>query len=127
MDQHQGHKELLQFFIDKDGGITLNDCEIVTEKVDAILTMENLVDCAYILEVSSPGPKRVLKKAEHFKKFIGSRARIYLKVPLENRGCFTGLIASAEDKSFVLDDGTNKFTFAYEDIKKANLAPESDF
>ena len=125
--QHQGSKELLQFFVDKEGGITLNDCEILTKKIDAVLEMENLVDGAYILEVSSPGIKRVLKKPEHFKKFVGERACVFLKTPLEKRGRFTGLIESANDKEFVIDDGTNKFTFTYDNIKKANLDPVTEF
>ena len=90
--QHQGSKELLQFFVDKEGGISLNDCELLTKKIDSVLTMEDLVEGAYILEVSSPGIKRVLKKPEHFKRFVGERACIYLKTPLEKRGRFTGLI-----------------------------------
>ena len=69
--QHQGSKELLQFFVDKEGGISLNDCELLTKKIDSVLTMEDLVEGAYILEVSSPGIKRVLKKPEHFKRFVG--------------------------------------------------------
>lgn len=125
--QHQGSKELLQFFVDKEGGITLNDCEILTKKIDAVLEMENLVDGAYILEVSSPGIKRVLKKPEHFKKFVGERACVFLKTPLEKRGRFTGLIESANDKEFVIDDGTNKFTFTYDNVKKANLDPVTEF
>ena len=125
--QHQGSKELLQFFVDKEGGISLNDCELLTKKIDSVLTMEDLVEGAYILEVSSPGIKRVLKKPEHFKRFVGERACIYLKTPLEKRGRFTGLIESANDKDFVLDDGTNKFTFAYSDVKKANLDPVTEF
>ena len=119
--QHQGSKELLQFFVDKESGISLNDCEILTKKIDSVLTMENLIDGSYILEVSSPGIKRVLKKPEHFKRFVGERACIYLKTPLEKRGRFTGLIESANDKDFVLDDGTNKYTFTYDNVKKANF------
>ena len=125
--QHQGSKELLQFFVDKEGGITLNDCEILTKKIDAVLEMENLIDGAYILEVSSPGIKRVLKKPAHFKRFIGERARIFTKQPIENRATFTGIIEEADDKKIVLFDGTTRFNFNYEDIKKANLDPVVEF
>ena len=102
--QHQGKKKLLQFFVDQVGGVTLDDCGELTDKIDSILEMENLIDGAYILEVSSPGVQRVLKKPAHFKRFVGQRAKIVLKVPLEGRGSFTGVIASAEDDAFVLDD-----------------------
>ena len=125
--QNQGKKKLLQFFVDKIGGITLDDCGELTDKIDAVLEMENLIDGAYILEVSSPGVHRVLKKPAHFKQFITQRVKIVLKVPLEGRGFFTGVIASADDTGFVLDDGTNQYRFAYDNIKKANLDPVLEF
>ncbi len=125
--QHQGKKKLFQFFVDKVGGVTLDDCGALTDKIDAILEMENLVEGAYILEVSSPGVQRVLKKPAHFKQFISQRVKIVLKVPLDGRGFFTGVIASADDNGFVLDDGTNQYRFAYDNIKKANLDPVLEF
>ena len=125
--QNQGKKKLLQFFVDKVGGVTLDDCGALTDKIDAILEMENLIEGAYILEVSSPGVHRVLKKPTHFKQFISQRVKIVLKVPLEGRGFFTGVIASADEKEFVLDDGTNQYHFAYDNIKKANLDPVLEF
>lgn len=125
--QNQGRKKLLQFFVDKEGGVNLDDCSALTDKIDSVLEMENLIDGAYILEVSSPGVKRVLKKPAHFKKFINERVRVVLKNPLEGRGFFTGTIASADEDGFVLDDGTNQFNFKYDNIKKANLDPVLEF
>lgn len=125
--QNQGRKKLLQFFVDKEGGVTLDDCSALTNKIDSVLEMENLIDGAYILEVSSPGVHRVLKTPAHFKKFINERVKLVLKVPLEGRGFFTGTIASADDQSFVLADGTNNFNFKYDNIKKANLDPVLEF
>lgn len=125
--QNQGRKKLLQFFVDKDGGVNLDDCARISDQIDGVLEMENLIDGAYILEVSSPGYNRLLKKPAHFKRFIGERAKIYIKTPIENRAFFTGTIENADDDKLVLDDGTNKFTFKYEDIKKANLDPVAEF
>lgn len=125
--QTQGHKKVLQFFVDKKGGVTLDDCGELTDKIDSILEMENLIDGAYVLEVSSPGVQRVLKKPAHFKRFVNERVKIVLKLPLEGRGSFTGIIASAAEDHFVLDDGTNQYKFMYENIKKANLDPVLEF
>jgi len=125
--QNQGKKKLLQFFVDKVGGVTLDDCGELTDKIDSVLEMENLIEGAYILEVSSPGVNRVLKKPAHFKQFLTQRVKITLKVPLEGRGFFTGVIAQADDEGFTLDDGTNQFRFAYDNIKKANLDPVLEF
>ncbi|WP_424244542.1 ribosome maturation factor RimP [Elusimicrobium posterum] len=125
--QNQGSKKLLQFFVDKEGGINLDECEKASREIGSILDMENLIDGAYILEVSSPGIKRVLKKPAHFKKFVGERVKILLKNAIDGRAAFTGLIDSADDASFKLDDGTNQYVFKYEDIKKANLDPVLEF
>lgn len=125
--QNQGRKKLLQFFVDKDGGVNLDDCGKISNQIDSVLEMENLIDGAYILEVSSPGYNRVLKKPAHFKRFIGERAKIFLKQPVENRGYFTGVIAAADDAAVTLDDGTKQYVFKYEDIKKANLDPVVEF
>ena len=125
--QNQGRKKLLQFFIDKEGGVTLDDCSALTDAIDAVLEMENLIEGAYILEVSSPGVKRALKKPAHFKKFVGERIRVIVKTPIEGRGFFTGQLASADDNGFVLDDGTTQFNFKYEDVKKVNLDPVLEF
>lgn len=125
--QNQGRKKVLQFFVDKVGGVTLDDCGELTDKIDAILEMENLVEGAYILEVSSPGINRPLKKPAQYKRFVGERVKIVLKIPLDGRGFFTGVIASADDNGFVLDDGTNQFNFKYDNIKKANLDPVLEF
>lgn len=125
--QNQGRKKVLQFFVDKVGGVTLDDCGELTDKIDAILEMESLIEGAYVLEVSSPGVQRPLKKPAHYKRFVGERVKIVLKIPLEGRGFFTGVIASADDNGFVLDDGTNQFNFKYDNIKKANLDPVLEF
>ena len=126
--QNQGSKKLLQFFVDKDcGGINLDECEKASRLIDSILEMENIIDGAYILEVSSPGVKRVLKKPAHFQKYIGERAHITLKMPIENRANFTGVITAANDTEMTLEDGTTKFIFKYEDIKKAHLDPVLEF
>lgn len=125
--QNQGRKKLLQFFVDKDGGVTLDDCAALTDTIDSILEMENLMEGAYILEVSSPGIKRALKKPAHFKRFVGERIRVIVKNPIEGRGFFTGQLAAADDNGFVLDDGTTQFNFKYEDTKKVNLDPVLEF
>ena len=76
--QNQGRKKLLQFFVDKQGGITLEDCSVLTNKIDSILEMENLIDGAYILEVSSPGVKRALNSKTRWKGAAFSRGPLLL-------------------------------------------------
>lgn len=125
--QTQGHKKVLQFFVDKAGGVTLDDCGELTDKIDAILEMENLIDGAYVLEVSSPGVHRVLNKPQHYQRFVNERVKVILKTPLNGLGFFTGIIALADDNGFVLADGTNNYRFEYDNIKKATLDPVLEF
>lgn len=125
--QNQGRKKLLQFFVDKEGGVTLDDCGEISDKIDSILEMENLIDGAYILEVSSPGVHRVLKKPAHYKRFVNERVKIILKTPLNGLGFFTGNITVADDTGFTLADGSNTYRFEYDNIKKAMLDPVLEF
>ena len=101
--QHQGHKAVLQFILDKIGCITLYDFSELTDKIDSLLEMENLISGAYVLEVSSPGVNCVLKKPEHFKRFTGDRVKVI-------EGPFKGLVGNVKrikkDRKFVITIGT---------------------
>lgn len=95
---------VLRIFIDKPGGVTLDDCEKVSRQVSTILDVEDVVpDAAYHLEVSSPGLDRKLTKPSDFERFAGRKAKIRLKVPLDGRQQFTGLLAGYEDGRVVLE------------------------
>jgi ribosome maturation factor RimP len=122
------NKTLLRFFIDKkEGKITLNDCQKMSDIIGGVLDMEQAVTGAYVLEVSSPGVYRPLTKPEHFKRFAGENVKIELKHPLGAQHNFAGIIVSSDDKGFTLNDGSKKHTFEYANIKKARLNPEVKF
>jgi len=71
-----GGRWLLRIYIDKDGGITIGDCERVSREVERILDVEDIIDHPYTLEVSSPGLTRALKKKSDFERYKGKRCRI---------------------------------------------------
>src|SRR5271167_2420313 len=85
---HEGGRWVLRFFLDKTGGITLGDCEYLSNRIGAALDITDLLPESYVLEVSSPGVNRALKKDRDFKKFIGSRIQLWLKVPESGRRHF---------------------------------------
>lgn len=119
-----GKKSMLQFFLDKiEGGITLDDCERMSEKIGSVLDVSNLVDGAYVLEVSSPGMDRVLKKESHFLRFMGQRARIRLKLPLEGSRVYYGNITEFKDGCVVIADSMRTYRFPLSDIEEARLDP----
>lgn len=122
------NKVIVQLFIDKQSGkIMLDDCQKMSEIIGGVLDMEQALTGAYVLEVSSPGVRRPLTKPEHFKKFKGIRIKLELKIPIENRHNFTGIIADSDKDGFTLDDGTSKFNFKYDAVKKVRLDPVLDF
>jgi len=74
--QRESRGWVLRFFLDKDGGINLDDCAAVSREISAILDVEDVIGTAYTLEVSSPGLDRPLKKAQDFERFAGQQAKI---------------------------------------------------
>ena len=102
--QNQGKKKLLQFFVDKIGGITLDDCGALTDKIDAVLEMENLIEGAYILEVSSPGIDRVLRKPRDLVREQGKAVDVTLYAPMDGKKNLTGVLTGFDGEKFTLDD-----------------------
>jgi ribosome maturation factor RimP len=118
-------KALLRVFIEKDGGITIDDCALVSREVEAVLDVEDPIPWSYVLEVSSPGLDRPLKKPEDFKRFSGSKVRVVTREPLENQTFFTGKIAEARGDAVVLLLPKNKeIIIPYNNISKARLEVE---
>ena len=120
---------VLRLFIDKEGGVTLDDCATVSRLVGDLLDAEGLsdaIDGRYRLEVSSPGLDRPLVKPEHFQRFVGSRAKLTTKLPHEGRRRFEGEILEADAMSIRLrgEDEAGEWSFLYEMIEKARLIPE---
>jgi len=119
-----GAKLLLQFFIDRvGGGVTLEDCGLMSEKLGSYIEMNNVLDGGYILEISSPGVDRVLRKEKDFLKFKGSKVKIKLRKPLNNARVYYGELLGFESGTVFLS-GDLKFTL--NDIEEARLNPGDD-
>jgi ribosome maturation factor RimP len=109
----------LRLFIDHPEGVSLAVCERVTEHLRPLL-----VD--YALEVSSPGPQRPLTKPDHFRRFLGRRARVRLREPRDGQHkSYTGELVGASDSEVTVaaDDGV--VSIPYSDINRSNLVPEA--
>ena len=88
---------LVRLYVDKEGGIGLEDLQSVSEEVSAILDAEDPVPTAYTLEVSSPGLDRPLKTEADYRRFLGRLARLSSYEPVEGRRHWTGRLTSFED------------------------------
>ncbi len=97
----RGHR--VRLFVDKEGGIGLDDLQSVSEEMSAILDVEDPVDSSYTLEVSSPGLDRPLRNEADYKRFLGRLARISSYEPVEGRRHWTGRLVSVEDGVVSLD------------------------
>lgn len=118
-------RPLLRIYIDKPGGVTHRDCEVVSQQVGTILDVEDLVPSNYILEVSSPGLDAKLRRLSDYEHFRGRLAKIILKEPLENQHVLQGrLLGLANEKIRleVSDDQVIEIDFAQ--IERGNLVVE---
>jgi ribosome maturation factor RimP len=99
--QRQGPKWLLRIYIDREAGVTLNDCESVSRDLSAALDVEDIITHAYQLEVSSPGLDRTLSKPEHFTRFAGSTVKIKVYQPIDGQKVFRGKLLGLSDQGMV--------------------------
>lgn len=123
IDAHFGRRGLLRLYIDRHGGVTLDDCQRVSEQIGALLDVEDPLPGSYVLEVSSPGFDRRLRTLEHFERFKGENARVELKDARDGRRRFTGRLEGVEgsDVLLVVDGELTRLPFG--DIAVARLAP----
>ncbi len=115
-------KLLLRIFIEKEGGVTLDDCEKVNREVGTALDVEDPIPYSYTLEVSSPGLDRPLRNPEDFKRFSGRIARVTTLSLIENQTFFIGEIIEAGDSGIVLLlPKDKKAAIPYNEISRARL------
>lgn len=115
--------KLLRVFIDKPEGITIDDCVLVSNQLGNVLAVENDIDYDR-LEVSSPGLDRVLKKPADFTRFIGQRANLKLRVPMDTRKKLLGVLRGIEAEVVSIECDGTLFEVALSNVDKARLAPE---
>jgi ribosome maturation factor RimP len=115
--------KLLRLFIDKPEGITIDDCVLISNQLGNVLSVEHDIDYDR-LEVSSPGLDRALKKDTDFIKFTESRANVKVRMPIEGRKNFLGILKGVDSGDLLIDVEGVMFKIALSNIDKARLAPE---
>jgi len=115
---------VLRFYLDKHGGITLEDCERLSGSIGAVLDADEAMTHAYSLEVSSPGVDRIIKKPRDFERFSGHPVKVRLKDPLEGRRKFTGYLKGLDAGEVVLESGSGSIRFPIEAVQEARLDPK---
>ncbi len=117
---------LVRLYIDRDGGVTIDDCEKVSHQVSGVLDVEDVVSGPYTLEVSSPGLDRPLFTPAQFARFVGREAKIRTFVPVDGRRNFRGTIRATDETIVTLNVDGTEIVLPFEQIEKANLVPVFD-
>ncbi len=121
----EGVGKVLRLFIDKADGITVEDCANISRELSTLMDVNETIEEKYVLEVSSPGLRRPLKKIDDFKKFKGKLVLIKTKEPIENRKVFKGYLKDTNDEGIEMDIDGLLYSLSFQQIHKANL--EIDF
>ncbi len=120
-----GRQRFLRVYIDKPGGISHRDCELVSQQLGVILDVEDLVPGPqYILEVSSPGLDRKLRTPADYQRFTGRLARLVLNEPVEGASFLQGRLAGLAEEVVQVDVGGRIVSVPLAKIRKANLVVE---
>ncbi len=132
--QREGGSWVLRLFVDKAGGVTIDDCQAASRIAEPILDVEGLIEPAYALEVSSPGVNRPLRKPKDFERFAGQKVHVKTYGPVETvpakpgvgpRKNWTGTLRGFRDGMVEVDVEGELHRIPHEKIAKANL--EYDF
>ena len=115
--------KLLRLFIDKPEGVNIDDCVLVSNQLSNLLAVEHDIDYDR-LEVSSPGMDRVLKKESDFVRFSGQRVHLKLRVPVEGRKNYLGILRGLEQGQLLIEFEGVEQKIALTNVDKVRLSPE---
>ncbi|WP_424765753.1 ribosome maturation factor RimP [Paenibacillus sp. sgz302251] len=118
----EGSNYFLRIFVDKEGGIDIDDCGRISEYVSEQLDKNDPITDAYFLEVSSPGAERPLKKEEDVRKAIGKHIYVTTYEPISGAKEFEGLLLSFDGENAVVRTGKKEHTIPYAKFASARLA-----
>lgn len=117
----QGASDLLRLFIDKEGGVTIDDCADMSRQVSAVLDKLNIIDNEYMLEVSSPGIDRPIRKPADFEAYVGEAIRLQTDVPVDGRKRFRGVLSGFEEGMICMRVDDAEYRIHIENLKTARL------
>jgi ribosome maturation factor RimP len=117
---------VLRIYIDKEGGVTIDDCAKVSSELGDLIDIKNIIDHEYVLEVSSPGLNRPIKKEADFISVMGKKIRVKTRMPINERKNFVGYLKDFKDHTLYIESEAGLITLALADIEKANLVYEFD-
>ena len=115
---------VLRLVIDREDGVSLDDCAAVSREVSHLLDIEDILEQAYNLEVSSPGLDRPLKSVNDFKRFAGRKAKVTTKEPIGGNQVFIGRLNTVEDELITMAVDQQELSIPFSEVAKARLEVE---
>lgn len=115
---------VLRLYIDSEKGVTLDDCARVSRELGDVVDARDLIAHRYVLEVSSPGLDRPLRKEKDFTRFIGKKIKVRMVAPVEGRRNFTGNLTAFRDGSLFIESDGRSVVLPRSGVEKANLVYE---
>ncbi|OUS10058.1 ribosome maturation factor RimP [Gammaproteobacteria bacterium 53_120_T64] len=119
-----GQRSVLRVYIDKVGGIGIEDCQRISRQIGSVFDVEDPIGAEYTLEVSSPGLARPLYTLAQYEKLAGEYIDLQLRFPFEGQRKFKGLLKGVEAEDVVLVVGEQEYLFPFETIEKAKVVPQ---
>ena len=116
-----GRSNRLRLFIDREGGITIDDCTLASRQVSAFLDKDDYIESQYTLEVSSPGIARPLRRPKDFERFTGERIKVKTVTPVEGRSRFAGELMGYSDGMVTVRTDGMDYRIHLENVKRAHL------
>lgn len=117
----QSGRHVLRLFIDNEAGIGLDDCQTVTRLIDPILDAEDFIEGNYVIEVSSPGLDRPLRRPQDFERFIGEPVKIKTHAPVNGRKRIKGILKAFDKDMIAIQGDEAVYNVHLENLRKANL------
>lgn len=111
----------LRVYLDREDGVTIDHCEAVSRALDVKLDEVDPIEGSYVLEVSSPGADRILRKPEHFQRFVGEQVEVKLYRPINGVKTLVGALAGYEDGGVTVETKEGPRTLAKQDIAQVRL------
>jgi ribosome maturation factor RimP len=117
----EGPRNILRVYVEREGGVALSDIATFSRRFGAILEVDDPVEGPYVLEVSSPGVTRRLRRPDHFERSLGKRVRVSLVAPREGRRHLIGVLSGCDDEGIEVRADEETHRVPYAEIRKANL------
>ena len=117
----QGGCGVLRLYVDRSGGVTIDDCVAVSQLLGPVLDAAEFYSDSYVLEVSSPGIDRPLRKPEDFQRFAGEKLVLKSQAPVNGRKKFKGVLLGVQDDAVRVECDGQEYAIAIENVQRANL------